>query len=234
MKNKTFNSNLNITIKNEPNSSNNFINFNLKYSKLFDLTDNSEEKLANTPVYIPISHINNSNLWLIKPVDLYQGKCLKICDSAEKIKAKVKKFFSGIKLSYKDSDDEKEKVEEKHITDWTMKEIMKERKKNYKKKKNNNKNTEKYLTNCVVLQKYIESPFLYNNRKFDMRIFVLINHNYEVFLFKEGHLKTCSLIYEEESKNPFIHITNYSVQKHSKRFQTFEFGNEVSYQDFEV
>ena len=66
-----------------------------------------------------------------------------------------------------------------------------------------------------------------------MRIFVLVNHLYEVYIFKEGHLKACSMEYQVDSKNPFIHITNYSVQKHSPLFETFEFGNEVSYKKFE-
>jgi len=220
---------------------------------------------------------------VIKPVDLYQGKCLKICGTAEKINRKIKKFFQGIDLSYKDSEDEidkqdkVEKVEkvdkvklgeksnikpdivnnvnnankpmienntdtpgdkpqvpekpEKQI-EFTIDEIIKENKKS---NQNNIKqhNTKKYLSSCVVLQKYVESPFLYKNRKFDMRIFVLVSHSNEVYIFKEGHLKTCSLNYDVDSKNPFIHITNYSVQKHSKMFETFEFGNEVSYKDFE-
>jgi len=229
IKNKSFNQKLNIFLNDTS------INFNIKYSTLFDLTENlqnQDDKLYNIPLYIPTSHISNSNKWLIKPVDLYQGKCLKICDNIEKIKGKIKKFFTGIELSYKDSDDEVEKPEEKHFSDWTLEEIIKERQKSFK--KNTVKKTKKYLSNCVVLQKYVESPFLYNNRKFDMRIFVLITHNHEVFMFKEGHLKCCSLSYEEDSKNPFIHITNYSVQKHSKDFQAFEDGNEVSYQQFEV
>ena len=42
----------------------------------------------------------------------------------------------------------------------------------------------KYRSSTVVIQKYIESPFLYYGRKFDVRMWVLISHKLDVFLFK--------------------------------------------------
>ena len=72
------------------------------------------------------------------------------------------------------------------------------------------------------------------NRKFDIRIWVLLDHNMNVFIFKEGHLKCSSETYDVQNKNQFVHITNYSVQKHSQNFEKYEFGNEVSFTDFQV
>jgi hypothetical protein len=43
-----------------------------------------------------------------------------------------------------------------------------------------------YQSDIIILQKYIERPFLYNGRKCDIRIWVLISHKMDVFIFKEA------------------------------------------------
>ena len=92
--------------------------------------------------------------------------------------------------------------------------------------------------NNLIIQKYIEAPLLYNGRKFDIRIWVLFTFvgkcdKYEVYVFKEGHLKACSDIFNIDSDNLFIHLTNYSVQKYNKNFSKVEIGNEISFQLFQ-
>ncbi len=52
---------------------------------------------------------------------------------------------------------------------------------NIKKKKNILK---KYKANCVLIQKYIEKPLLYYGRKFDIRMWILIDHKNNVYIFK--------------------------------------------------
>ena len=85
----------------------------------------------------------------------------------------------------------------------------------------------------VIIQKYLEQPLLYYGRKFDMRIWVFLNYDGNVFMFKEGHLKASSLNFNLNSKNLFIHLTNYSVQKYNINFSKFEFGNEISFEEFQ-
>ena len=57
--------------------------------------------------------------------------------------------------------------------------------------------------------------------------------NYKKF-FREGHLKTSSMNYDVHSGDSYVHLTNYSVQKHYKEFSKFEEGNEVSFKEFQV
>ena len=92
--------------------------------------------------------------------------------------------------------------------------------------------------NNLIIQKYLEAPLLYNGRKFDIRIWVLFtyvgkNSKFEIYVFKEGHLKACSDLFNIDSDNLFIHLTNYSVQKHNKNFSKVEIGNEISFQSFQ-
>jgi hypothetical protein len=101
----------------------------------------------------------------------------------------------------------------------------------------NSLNEQKFPKNLLI-QKYIEQPLLYNKRKFDIRIWVLFTYldrvkKYEVFIFKEGHLKACCDDYDINSEDLFIHLTNYSVQKHNKNFSKSEIGNEISFADFQ-
>ena len=65
-----------------------------------------------------------------------------------------------------------------------------------------------------VIQKYIERPLLINNRKFDIRIWVLLNHNLAFFMFKEGYMRTSSEVFTTDPVqllNPFVHLTNNAI-----------------------
>ena len=88
----------------------------------------------------------------------------------------------------------------------------------------------------LLLQKYIENVLLYNKRKFDIRIWVLvvfINNKIECFYFKEGHLKSSTENYNLNDNNIYIHLTNYSIQKYNDNFSKFEIGNEISFKEFQ-
>ena len=62
-------------------------------------------------------------------------------------------------------------------------------------------------TLCVV-QKYIERPLLYKNRKFDIRVWAMINTSNEVYFYKEGYLRTSGMGYDLEEKDYIVHLTN--------------------------
>jgi hypothetical protein len=66
-----------------------------------------------------------------------------------------------------------------------------------------------------------------------MRTWVLLTHDRKIYLFKEGHLKATSCSYDINNKDPFVHLTNYSVQKYSQNFSNYEIGNEISFDEFQ-
>ena len=96
-------------------------------------------------------------------------------------------------------------------------------------------NNSNFKCEHILLQKYLERPLLYNGRKFDIRIWIMIIAGQEnfVYIFKQGHLKATCAQYDINSSSPFIHLTNYSVQKHNVDFSKIEIGNEISYREFQ-
>jgi len=104
----------------------------------------------------------------------------------------------------------------------------------YKQFKLYSNNPKTYQNSSVILQKYIEKPLLYKGRKCDMRLWVMLTWDFNVYLFKEGHFKATSVPFDINSQNAFVHLTNYSVQKYNENFAKFETGNEISFTDFEI
>ena len=171
------------------------------------------------------SSINKNNL---NSID--KTKNIKNLNSVDKIKNN-QNLINNLNVS------EKNKITKNNSVSFD-----KSKKKNYteqynKKNEENKKIIEKdeKLYNCsrILIQKYIENPLLYKGRKCDIRIWVLLTQSMKVFVFKEGHLKTCSIEYNIDSKDAFAHITNYSFQKYSSNFQKYEKGNEVPFYEFQ-
>ena len=328
-----------------------------KYRDLFRLNLKGRTGYK-TSLFIPKSHYDGRNLWLVKAIDLNRGKCIKITDNLIGMERIIKHFYKGIKNSFfknvtqnliDDEEDEswiniykndsigilkinrisnnnseskqminkikkinasifqginKKRIKKSNANNSKnisskkkLKNILKspsaflnslksnfiientESKLNINKKTRNmknktnlipiiikspesNKNSQnlcyneqntttnnKYITpsnkqllnseiktyqnNIMIIQKYIEKPLCYNNRKCDMRLWVLLTWDFNLYLFKEGHFKASSLEYDVKSLNNFVHLTNYSVQKHCENFSKFEKSNEISFSDFE-
>jgi len=73
---------------------------------------------------------------------------------------------------------------------------------------------------CLICR-YIEKPHLINNKKYDLRIYVLITSftPLKIFLFKDGLVRFASEEYTKGNKeNIFIHLTNYAVNKKNKNY----------------
>ena len=77
----------------------------------------------------------------------------------------------------------------------------------------------------VVVQEYMEKPFLVDNLKFDIRLYVYVTSvdPLRIYLFDDGLVRFATEEYqapnEENIKNTYIHLTNYSINKNNKNFQ---------------
>ena len=87
-----------------------------------------------------------------------------------------------------------------------------------------------------ILQKYIENPLLINKRKFDIRCYAMItsiNGVIQGYFYLDGYLRTTSQEYSVDEVDPFVHLTNDAIQKHSTDYGKFENGNKLSYREFQ-
>uniref|UniRef100_A0A8C7QAL8 Tubulin--tyrosine ligase n=2 Tax=Oncorhynchus TaxID=8016 RepID=A0A8C7QAL8_ONCMY len=87
-----------------------------------------------------------------------------------------------------------------------------------------------------VIQKYLERPLLLQpgNRKFDIRSWVLVDHQYNIYLYREGVLRTASEPYDSSNfQDVTSHLTNHCIQKeHSQNYGRYEEGNEMFFDEF--
>ena len=187
------------------------------YSKNLELEREMNKFLGiGTVIEIPETHYAGKNMWIIKALNLCQGKCIQISHNFSQMLKILNKFKEGVEFDFTER-------------------VIEERQdiKNNNSDKNKKNDLDLYCCRKIIIQKYIERPLLYKGRKCDMRVWVLVTHNLKVYFFKEGHLKTCSIPFEIESKDAYRHNTNYSFQKHNINFQKYEKGNEVPFYDFQ-
>lgn len=84
----------------------------------------------------------------------------------------------------------------------------------------------------VIIQKYMENPMLYRQRKFDLRCFmvwVIVNGNLKVYWYEDMYLRTSSNIYNlDDVSDVLTHLTNDAIQKVDENYGKFENGNKIS------
>ena len=76
----------------------------------------------------------------------------------------------------------------------------------------------------MIIQTYLSKPYLINDYKFDLRVYVLVTSvsPFRVFIYKEGLARFATEKYHPPSSknidNPYMHLTNYAINKHSDKF----------------
>lgn len=76
-----------------------------------------------------------------------------------------------------------------------------------------------------IVQQYLRNPLLYNRRKFDIRVYLLINRINNVlraYWYQEGYLRTSSEVFSlEDLEDPYVHLTNDAIQKNGEDYGRF-------------
>jgi tubulin polyglutamylase TTLL4 len=74
-----------------------------------------------------------------------------------------------------------------------------------------------------LVSEYIGNPHLINGYKYDLRIYVVVTSfdPLRVYMLNEGLTRFATSQFNLKSKDVgkrFVHLTNFSVNKHSKQF----------------
>lgn len=92
------------------------------------------------------------------------------------------------------------------------------------------------ICKTYIIQKYMDSPLLYQKRKFDIRCFMLAhsqNNQLKAYWYQEGYVRTSGLPFSLENvHDKLVHLTNDSVQKNSETYGKYEPANKVSFPEF--
>ncbi|CAI2370392.1 unnamed protein product [Moneuplotes crassus] len=77
-----------------------------------------------------------------------------------------------------------------------------------------------------IAQKYITNPYIIDNLKFDLRLYVLICgvDPLRIYLYDDGLARFATHKYKKPTnknlKNSFIHLTNYAINKNSAKYES--------------
>lgn len=95
-------------------------------------------------------------------------------------------------------------------------------------------------TDEYVVQKYIKHPLLYQGRKFDVRIHVLLDEHMNIYIYPLTLCRTVGRKYTPEltgnwREDKYVHITNHSLQKYDKLYYSkYEKSNIILLKDMKI
>jgi len=147
-----------------------------------------------------------SNIWLLKPTEYNQGRGINLFNKLTSLDYHLKSMQKGV---------------ENPLRAIKTPQIGKGRPSMIKSQQ-------------FVIQKYLEKPMLIDDRKFDIRVWVMLDHEMNLYCFKEKYIRLSSepfSIDEKKVDDKYIHLTNNAVQKYGKNYGKHENGNIISFQD---
>ena len=87
------------------------------------------------------------------------------------------------------------------------------------------------IASAWVVQRYIHNPLLLRGgRKFDLRCWVLLDADYNVWLYQQGVARMAAVPYDiQDLQNYFAHLTNHCIAETHAAFGAYEPNNELFY-----
>ena len=80
-----------------------------------------------------------------------------------------------------------------------------------------------------LISRYIDKPHLINQKKYDLRIYVLVTSfsPLKIYLYYNGLVRFATEDYKQgDYDNVYIHVTNYSINKNNTNYKTNQKNNE--------
>ena len=76
----------------------------------------------------------------------------------------------------------------------------------------------KIKSSKFVVQKYIENPLLFEQKKFDIRFFLLITTSCQVYICQDMYIRLSAYNYNINDNSKFGHLTNIALPKYSANY----------------
>ena len=158
---------------------------------------------------MPLCHFDSFNLWILKPTHLNRGRGIHIFRDLETLHRLIRQYSQGnvVEQAHTKKEDRTPQTEKQANGGETTEQEEQKITAPATKRKG-------ICFNTFVIQKYIERPLLIHKRKFDIRVWVCLSHEQDLFFFEEGYLRTSGYDYTIDLKNiddAFVHLTNNAV-----------------------
>lgn len=194
------------------------------------LLDSKNKQLFDTLTPTLNSKNPNGNVWILKPTHLNRGRGISLFNSIESLVQKVKNpeiDFSQAKTATK--------VENFSSVNRKITQQKKTYRVNHKdmitssflnKSKTVSKNSSQ--VDHYIIQKYIERPILYWNRKFDLRCWVLVTHRMDFYYYPAIYVRLSGPEFNPDLTDiddKYAHLTNNAIQKNGATYNSLVEGN---------
>ena len=153
------------------------------------------------------------NLWLLKVSQYNRGFGIELFKTLESFYFHLVNFKNGYEENIKLVSKKKTKQAEIEETKNKDSEAQSPREKKVIKRSHM-----KIQSKRFVIQKYIEDPLLINDRKFDIRLWIMIGHDHKLYTCREMYIRVSSHAFDLNNLEKFGHLNNIALQKYSKDY----------------